>query len=79
MQLGKYRHYKGNYYQVIGTALHADTHEEMVVYKPLYKTDIITEDMFFVRSKKIFLEEVEVNGKRIPRFSYIASEIKKSR
>ena len=71
MRLGKYRHYKGNLYQVVGLALNSDTEEEMVVYKPLYETDVISKDMSFVRDKKIFLEEIEVNGKKIPRFEYI--------
>lgn len=56
---------------MIGLALNSDTEEEMVVYKPLYETDVISKDMFFVRDKKIFLEEIEVNGKKIPRFEYI--------
>jgi hypothetical protein len=74
MQLGTYRHYKGNLYQVVGLALNSDTEEEMVVYKPLYETDVISKDMFFVRDKKIFLEEVEVRGKKIPRFEYITEQ-----
>lgn len=60
---GKYQHYKGNYYEVIGTAKHSETLEEMVIYKALYG-----EEQLWARPLKIFLEEVEVNGKKIPRF-----------
>jgi hypothetical protein len=73
MQLGTYQHYKGNLYQVTAFALNSDTQQEMVIYKPLYKTDIISEDMFFVRDKKIFLEIVEINGEKKPRFIFLHS------
>ena len=36
IKLGAYRHYKGQYYEVIGTARHSETHEDMVVYRALY-------------------------------------------
>ncbi|MBW2969642.1 DUF1653 domain-containing protein [Candidatus Woesearchaeota archaeon] len=60
---GKYKHYKGNEYEVIGTAKHSETLEELVVYKALYG-----EGQIWVRPKKMFLEEVEVNGQKVPRF-----------
>ncbi len=67
MKLGKYRHYKGNFYQVIGTARHSETLEELVVYKALYKSKY----KLWVRPKKMFLEKVEVDGKKVPRFRFI--------
>ena len=66
LKLGKYRHYKGNEYEVIGTAKHSETLEEMVVYKALYGNHDL-----WVRPLKTFTEEVEVEGKKIPRFEYI--------
>mgnify|MGYP001413996435 CR=1 FL=1 len=66
LELGKYRHYKGNMYQVIGVAKHSETLEEMVVYKALYG-----EGELWVRPLKMFLGEVEVDGKKIPRFKHI--------
>ncbi len=61
---GKYRHYKGNEYQVIGIARHSETHEEMVVYRPLYG-----EGGLWVRPLTMFTENVTVEGKAMPRFT----------
>ena len=64
LKLGKYRHYKGKEYEVIGTAKHSETLEELVVYKALYG-----ERQIWVRPLSMFLEEVEIDGNKIPRFS----------
>lgn len=66
LKLGKYRHYKGKEYEVIGTAKHSETLEELIVYRALYDDHDL-----WVRSLKIFTEEVEINGKKTPRFEYI--------
>ena len=65
MQKGKYKHYKGNLYEVIGVAKHSETLEEMVVYKALYQAE---GENLWVRPKAMFVEEVEVGGKKIKRF-----------
>ena len=65
---GKYKHYKGKEYEVIGIALHSETLEELVVYKALYQTE---GENLWLRPLKMFLEEVEIEGKRLPRFEYI--------
>jgi len=59
---GRYRHFKGNLYEVIGTAKHSETLEEFVVYRALYG-----DNELWIRPKKMFLETV--NG--IPRFEFI--------
>jgi len=64
---GKYEHYKGKPYRVLAVAKHSETLEEMVVYQQLYG-----EEGFWVRPLEMFLETVEVNGKTVPRFKYIA-------
>jgi len=66
IKLGKYRHYKGNEYEVIGAARHSETLEDLVVYKALYSNYDL-----WVRPLNMFLEEVEVNGKKVKRFEYI--------
>ena len=66
MKLGKYEHFKGGQYEVLGVAKHSETLEEFVVYKALYG-----EGELWVRSIKMFTEEVERDGKKIPRFKYI--------
>ena len=66
MKLGKYRHYKGNEYEVIGIANHSETLEKMVVYRALYG-----ENEIWVRPLYMWDEEVEVNGKTVKRFEFI--------
>lgn len=71
-RLGRYQHYKGRFYEVIGVAHHSETLEELVVYRALYETEY-GKDAPWVRPKEMFLEEVEVEGKKFPRFKYISS------
>ena len=64
LQPGKYRHFKGGEYQVIDVARHSETGEDLVVYRPLYG-----EGKLWARPLDMFLGEVEVEGKLVPRFS----------
>ncbi|HTK33049.1 MAG TPA: DUF1653 domain-containing protein [Candidatus Paceibacterota bacterium] len=66
LKLGRYKHYKGNEYEVIGVARHSETLEDMVVYQAQYG-----DKETWVRPFKMFTEDVEVNGKKIPRFTFI--------
>lgn len=68
---GKYQHYKGEFYEVIDVARHSETLEELVVYRALYNSEEFGENALWVRPKKMFLEEVNVDGKEVPRFQYI--------
>lgn len=63
---GRYRHFKGNEYQVIGTARHSETLEEMVVYRALYG-----EFGLWVRPARMWNETVERDGYCGPRFTYL--------
>ncbi len=74
MQLGIYEHYKKKRYQVIGVARHSETLEEMVVYRALYDSEEFGDQALWVRPKEMFLEEVEIDGKHVPRFRYIGEE-----
>jgi len=65
--LGVYRHYKGKHYSVIGFARHSETLETMVLYVPHYGDAV-----FWVRPLAMFREYVNVDGKVLPRFEYIA-------
>lgn len=66
---GKYRHYKGNDYEVLGLATHSETLEPMVVYRALYG-----EYGLWVRPAKMWGELVEVSGQQVPRFCYVGEE-----
>jgi hypothetical protein len=66
---GRYRHYKGNEYIVLGVAKHSETLEAMVVYRQDYG-----ERGLWVRPKEMFLETVEVDGLRVDRFQFIRPE-----
>lgn len=63
---GRYRHFKGRDYEVIGVARHSETEEPMVVYRPLYG-----DGGWWVRPLDMFTEDVEHAGARLPRFSYV--------
>lgn len=71
VKLGKYRHYKGKEYEVIGEAVHTENREELVLYKMLYETDDFPYGSLWVRPKEMFLETVNIDNKEIPRFEYI--------
>ena len=66
IKLGKYRHFKGMEYEVIGVAKHSETLEPMVVYRALYG-----ECELWVRPAEMWLETVTRDGKAYPRFTYI--------
>jgi len=69
LETGKYQHYKGGLYEVIGVANNSETMESLVVYRALYK-----ENQLWVRPLKMFCEDVEYEGGIVPRFKYIGKE-----
>ena len=66
---GRYRHYKGKEYTVIGVALHSETQEKLVVYRQEYD-----DHGLWVRPKEMFLETVAVDGQAVPRFRYVGGQ-----
>ena len=66
--LGRYRHYKGKDYEVLGVARHSESLEPMVLYRPLYNNSGI-----WVRPFKMFMEQVELNGQLQPRFALVTT------
>ena len=68
MELGLYKHYKGNIYEVIGVAKHSETQEEMVVYKATYQSE---GENLWVRPLKMFIETVIIDGVEQKRFTKI--------
>ena len=68
VKTGKYRHFKGNEYEVIAVAKHSETTEPMVVYKALYGNGEL-----WVRPLSMWNEMVEVNGELCKRFEYVGN------
>ena len=66
IKLGKYRHFKGNEYEVLALATHSETGEDMVVYRALYG-----ECGVWVRPAVMWNDEITRDGKTLPRFTYI--------
>ena len=69
LQPGRYRHYKGKDYIVLGVARHSETEEELAVYRTDYG-----DRSLWVRPLPMFQETVEINGQPRPRFQYVSPE-----
>lgn len=63
--MGRYRHYKGNYYELIGIARHSETDEKLAVYRPQYG-----DFGLWVRPLSMFLEKIQRDGQTLQRFAF---------
>ena len=70
IKAGLYRHYKGNYYEVLDVAHHSETEEPLVVYRPLYG-----ERGLWVRPLDMFQEVVTVDDQQVPRFGFVSEDV----
>lgn len=68
LQKGKYKHFKGSTYEVLGVGIHTETKEQMVVYKEENTQQL------WIRPLHNFLEEVEKDGKKVKRFVLLSIE-----
>ncbi len=68
LELGLYKHYKGNLYEVIGIARHSESLEELVVYKATYQKE---GENLWVRPLAMFIETVVIDGVEKKRFEKI--------
>ena len=66
VQTGKYQHYKGQFYDVLGVARHSEDESEFVVYRTCYGNYDL-----WIRPRSMFEENVVVDGKVVPRFRYV--------
>jgi len=74
LKLGKYQHFKGNYYQVLHLAKHSETQENLVIYQPLYTDERGNDLGIWARPLAMFDETIEREGKVVKRFSYIGDQ-----
>ena len=70
LEKGKYKHYKGRYYEVLDVVRHSETLEYMVLYRALYDDFAL-----WVRPLPMFLETIELNGQYIKRFELQSNEV----
>ena len=66
---GRYRHFKGGEYEVVGVARHSETDERLVVYRPLDG-----DGGLWVRPAAMFLEHIPHDGRTVPRFTRIEAQ-----
>ena len=69
IQPGRYHHYKGGQYEVLGVVRHSESLEPMVLYRPL-----ASGSGHLVRPFAMFLEEIVHEGRRMPRFRFVGAE-----
>ena len=65
-KLGRYRHYKGGEYELVGVVRHSETLEVMALYRPLYNASGL-----WVRPYAMFFEEIEHEGRKQARFAFV--------
>ncbi len=66
LQPGRYRHYKGGLYDVLGVSRHSETLEPLVVYRPLYN-----DSGWWVRPHAMFVGTLSVDGREVQRFAWV--------
>lgn len=66
IEKGRYRHYKGNEYEVLDIVKHSETEEDMVLYKTLYG-----DFSLWVRPLNMFIEKITIDGNKVNRFQKI--------
>ena len=71
---GIYRHYKNQRYRVLDCAIHTETGEDLVIYRALYG-----EHQLWARPKQMFLDNVTISGRTVPRFEYLSDAEGESR
>ena len=68
---GKYRHFKGNEYQVLAVGRHSETLEKLIIYKALYESEEFGKDVIWIRPIEMFEDKKIVDGKVVNRFERI--------
>ena len=71
IKIGKYRHFKGKEYRVLGVVHHSEDLSELVVYQALYDSEEFGKDALWARPVEMFLGTKIISGKEVQRFEYI--------
>jgi hypothetical protein len=71
IKLGKYRHYKGKEYEVLGVGNHSETLEKLVIYKALYDSEEFGPNAIWARPYEMFMDTKNIDGREVKRFEYI--------
>ena len=71
IKLGKYRHYKGKEYEVLGVGNHSETLEKLVIYRALYDSEEFGSKAIWARPYEIFMDTKNIDGREVKRFEYI--------
>lgn len=72
VKCGKYQHFRNKkFYEVLGTARHSETEEELVIYVALYDCEKYGRNKLWARPKQMFLEEIMHEGSKVPRFQWV--------
>ncbi len=71
IKIGKYKHFKGKEYQVIGVARHSEDLSELVIYQALYESEDFGKEALWARPIEMFLGTKNIDEKEIKRFEYI--------
>ena len=71
IKLGIYRHFKGKLYEVIEIGRDSETLNEVVIYKALYEIEGFGNNSVWIRPKKMFLGDVNLQDKTVPRFEFV--------
>lgn len=74
LKKGKYRHYKGKHCEVLWLALHSETGEELVIYRNCEDSQVTGEEQLRARPYTIFVDEIEKDGKKVSRFSFVGEK-----
>ena len=71
IKLGKYRHFKGKEYEVLGVGHHSESLEKLVIYRALYDSEDFGPNAIWARLYEDFIGVKEIDGKEVKRFEYI--------
>lgn len=71
IKLGRYKHFKGKEYEVLGVGRHSETLEKLVIYRALYDSEEFGSNAIWARPYEDFIETKTIDGQKVKRFEYL--------